>query len=120
MHKKKKILIVDNETIVGECISEIVEMNNFRASYVSNGKDAYNLFKTEYFDIIITDYSMMGVDGVKLTEVARSKYPQALIIGISSDFKRNDFLAAGADIFLRKPFSAAELIATIARINLMP
>ena len=105
------ILIIDDDKGVRELLREFLRLYGFKAHCVENGILALNLLKKEYFDIIITDYSMPGMNGIELTKIVRSLYPQALIIGISgTDFDGKDFLAAGADAFLSKPLQLHELL----------
>jgi CheY-like chemotaxis protein len=50
------------------------------------------------------------MNGVEVTKRLRLRFPGAVIIGVSTDDRREDFLAAGADAFLLKPFRNAELL----------
>ena len=110
MPTKKRILIIDDDKVVRELLREFLRQNGFKAHSVNNGISALNLLKKEYFDIIITDYSMPKINGVELTGILRSQYPHILIIGISGNCVGKDFLTAGADAFLSKPLELQDLL----------
>jgi len=67
------------------------------------------------FDIVITDYNMPGITGSEVAKCLRGHFPASIIIGVSSDDRKEDFLRAGADAFLQKPYGHADLIAIITR-----
>lgn len=111
MLENKMILIIDDDKGVRELLEEFLRLYGFQAHSVNNGISALNLLKKEYFDIIITDYSIPGMNGIDLTKIVRLLYPHALIIGISGTHcDGKDFLTAGADTFLSKPFQLQELL----------
>lgn len=111
MLEKKMILIIDDDKGVRELLRRFLRLYGFNAYSVNNGISALNLLKKEYFDIIITDYSMPGMNGIELTKIIRSLCPRALIIGISgANCDGKDFLKIGADAFLSKPLKLQELL----------
>ncbi len=110
MPTKKRILIIDDDKAVRELLREFLRQNGFKAYCVNNGISVLNLLKKEHFDIIITDYYMPEMNGIELTKIVRSQYPHILIIGISGNCDGKDFLTAGADAFLSKPFELQDLL----------
>jgi len=62
------------------------------------------------FQVIITDYCMPNMNGVDVTRRLRTRFPASIIIGVSSDHMSEDFLAAGANAFLLKPYRYSELV----------
>ncbi|HAK89392.1 MAG TPA: response regulator, partial [Nitrospiraceae bacterium] len=55
------------------------------------------------------------IDGVTLTKIMRSRCPDSFIIGISADGDERDFLNAGANAFLHKPFYLHDMLSMILR-----
>ncbi len=113
MGKQKTILIVDDDEMVRRLLFEVFRFYGFNVQTVNDGIAALDILKKEDFDIIITDYSMPGMDGIELAKILRLQYPHSLIIGISADCDERNFLSAGADVFLHKPFSLQELLSII-------
>lgn len=56
------------------------------------------------FNVVVTDYDIPGINGLELTRRLRAHFPKAFIIGMSGADRGVDFLRAGANDFLRKPF----------------
>jgi len=59
----QKILIVDDESIILETLSEMFEIRGFQCTGVTTGKAALELLKKEYFDLIISDVNMPTMSG---------------------------------------------------------
>lgn len=55
-------------------------------------------------DVVVTDYDIPGMNGLELTRRLRKHFPRAHLIGMSGADREADFLRAGANNFLRKPF----------------
>jgi DNA-binding response OmpR family regulator len=111
-----RILIVDNDDNILMLLMDFLILKGFYVRTADNGQKAIEILKTEPFDIIITDYDMPGINGVELTNIIRSMNLNSLIIGISADSKEQDFLKAGADLFISKPFSISDLNNSIDRL----
>lgn len=106
----KKILIIDDNNGIRALLREFLILNGFEAHSANSGISALQLLENNYFDIIITDYSMPGMNGVELTKTVRSLHPHVLIIGMSANRNEKDFLEAGAHAFLLKPLQLQELL----------
>ncbi|MCL4537954.1 MAG: response regulator [Nitrospirae bacterium] len=112
-NNKKNILVVDDDRMVRKLLSDALSLHRFSVYAVEGGKSALDLLKKMDFDIVITDYSMPDIDGIELAKTIRSQYPRSLIIGISADCDERDFMDAGADAFLHKPFYLHDLLSMI-------
>jgi len=104
------ILIVDNDPVISRLLKDFLVLNGFNVQTVENGSEALDLIKRGQFNIIITDYDMPGINGVELTHIVRSMRSDLLIIGMSADSKESDFLKAGANLFILKPFSLFKIL----------
>jgi len=110
MQEKKTALIVDDTEGVRRVIQEFLKFHGFKVYGADNGISALNLIEKHQFDIIITDYSMPGMNGIELTNAIRSRKPHVLIIGMSGRHTEKDFLNAGANAFLPKPLQLEQLL----------
>ncbi len=112
--EKKTVLIIDdNEAVSGVLREIILASTGLTVSCCGDGQSALELSKGKCPDIVITDYRMPGMNGVELTRSLRARCPDTFIIGISAGHKDKDFIEAGADVFLKKPFPFKELIPMI-------
>jgi len=86
---------------------------------VENGQKALELFNDKFFPIVLTDWMMPEMDGLELCRAIRKNtYPgYVFIILLTAKDSKDDIirgLGAGADDYLTKPFSHAELVARLS------
>ncbi len=114
----KKILIVEDET----AIREFEAINLTRAGYsvteAASGEEALDLYEAEggNFDIALLDISMPGMDGFTLCKELRKKSGSIGIIMLTARTQEMDKISGlmmGADDYITKPFSPAELLARV-------
>ncbi len=113
-----KVLVVDDEVKIREVIREYAEFEGYEVSEASNGMEAINLCKNNYFDIIVMDIMMPKLDGFSASKEIR-KYRDIPIIMLSARGEEYDKLFGfeiGIDDYVVKPFSPKELI---ARLNVV-
>jgi len=101
----RRVLIVDDDILVGESLNELLSLLGYNVEYVNNGEEAISLINAGDYDILITDYMMPGVNGIELVKKVRDMGLILPIIGISGTCNEKDFLAAGANIFMNKPLT---------------
>ncbi|MCL4491958.1 MAG: response regulator [Nitrospirae bacterium] len=112
----KKVLIAEDDKTVRELLYDFLKLSGFKTYCADNGISALKLARKMHFDIIISDYYMPGMDGIELVKNIRTYFPDTLIIGISGNCSKGDFLRAGASAFLPKPFRLQELISLFEKI----
>ncbi len=107
-----KILIVDDEAVVGRMLSMVLAKGGFRPMAVASGETALGLLRDgAVFDLLVTDESMPGLTGCDLIdEVARLRpaMPAILITGYDGVSARGEQEARVT--VLRKPFEGGELV----------
>ena len=114
------ILIVDDDVAYCDAIADILAYAGFR-TLKANSVDAAAAILAEITpDIILSDTMMPGTDGGVLLRIVRGALrlravPFVTVSARSMPSHRAEALAAGADGFLAKPFTAAELLAEIGR-----
>lgn len=114
--KKKKILIVDDETKIVEVIKSYIENENFHAFSANNGNEAINLFYNIAPDLIILDLMLPDIDGEEICKFLRIKKSKVPIIMLTAKIGEKDILNGldiGADDYITKPFSPRQLVAKV-------
>jgi len=118
-HKKKKILIVDDE----EDLCEILQYNLGNAGYeteVAHSAEEAIKRKIESFDLIILDVMMGPMSGFKLADKLRNELGISIpVIFLTAKDTENDILTGfslGADDYIPKPFSVNELTARVRAV----
>ncbi|THF74241.1 response regulator transcription factor [Cohnella fermenti] len=110
-----KILVIEDEKIIGEMISMYLTDEEFSVYRVENGQAGIEAIRSYVPDVILLDLMLPDIDGIELCEQVRKSSDTPIII-ISMNSKVNErvrALNAGADDYLVKPFSMQELKARI-------
>ena len=73
MSEKTKILVLDDEPIVGERLKASLELAGFAVDAFSSSRLALEKLQTEKYDILVTDLKMSGPDGMEVLRAERSR-----------------------------------------------
>jgi len=116
---KKKILIIEDDQIVRENTSEILQLANYEVISAENGK--FGIEKAIFFkpDLIICDILMPDLDGYGVLQIImRNKALQKIpVIFMSAKTKHEDVrrgMDLGASDYITKPFEESELLSAVA------
>ena len=114
----KKILFIEDDTVVRENTAELLELSDFEVITASNGKIGLALAKKEKPDIIVCDIMMPELDGYGVLQ-ALAEDPTTMqipFIFLSARTEHKDIrrgMDLGADDYLTKPFEEEELLSAI-------
>ncbi|MDP9190370.1 MAG: response regulator transcription factor [Acidobacteriota bacterium] len=109
------ILVVDDDPAIRESMARELRVNGYTVVPAADGSEGAGAFQTHAPDLVLTDLSMPRSDGFELISAIRST-SQTPIIVLSvrgNDADKIRALDLGADDFVTKPFSVAELLARI-------
>jgi len=112
------ILIVDDDKAIRESVEEYLKIINYKVKTASNSLEALKILTLFNADIVITDITMQGMDGLELTKKIKSKYHADVMVmtGYSADYSYEEAVKAGASDFIFKPFQFEELELRISRV----
>ena len=118
METKKTILVVEDDKSLLPMITYNIEKNGFQVKSATNGEDALLLIKEEIPSLAIFDWMIPEPNGLELCKILRRKQetsnlPIIMLTAREEEEDRIRGLEYGADDYLSKPFSPAELIARI-------
>ena len=111
-----KLLVAEDDPKLLKSLVHILEHNRFSVDGVSNGEDALEYGQTGEYDGLILDIMMPGLDGLQVLQTLRRngiKTPALFLTARTEISQRVEGLDVGADDYLPKPFSTAELLARI-------
>jgi two-component system, NtrC family, sensor kinase len=119
--KGKHLLLVDDEEDILDLLRATLEGCGYHAQTASDGEKALRLLAQRPFDLIICDWKMPGLSGQQLYQCLLQSHPEAAKRMI---FMTGDMLSETTERFLReqgktclaKPFTLAEVQATLSRI----
>jgi DNA-binding response OmpR family regulator len=117
-HSAPTILIVDDDRKILRLVRVYLERSGFGVIEASDGATALRELEAHTPALVVLDLMLPVVDGLSVLEVIRQRGDTPVIIlsarGTTSD--RIEGLSVGADDYLPKPFSPAELIARVQRV----
>ena len=109
---KPLILVVEDDSTVRNLITTTLKSNDYRYISAPNGEAAIAAASSQQPDIVFLDLGLPDMDGVQVIQRIRSwsQMPIIVISARSEDADKIAALDAGADDYLTKPFSVAELL----------
>jgi DNA-binding response OmpR family regulator len=113
---RKTVLVVEDEPDMAAGLQDAIEIEGFRVLTTGLGKEAITMAKSGRFDCIVLDLMLPDCDGFKVCETIRSFSPAVPILMLTARSQEVDKLRGfkcGADDYLTKPFSVAELLVRI-------
>ncbi len=116
---KKKILVVDDEEIIRDSISFILEKEGYIVRKAENGAVALKVMSENLFDLVITDIEMPELRGPELLEKISERFPQTFVIIITAYASIETAIAAirkGAYDYLLKPIEFDDLLFRIKKL----
>jgi len=113
-----KVLVIDDEASIRETILINLRKNGYETLSAVNGAEGIKIARTQLPDVIICDVKMELVSGYEMLAVIRNDpmtagTPFILITAESSRSSMRQGMELGADDYLIKPFSGAEIIAAV-------
>lgn len=110
-----RILLVEDEVKTADYLCKGLSESGYRVEVALNGLDGQHLMQEHEFDLIILDVMLPGLDGWQLLQIIRRKLQTPVLFLTARDAveDRVKGLELGADDYLVKPFSYAELLARV-------
>ena len=111
----KKILIVEDDTAIAEIERDFLEIDGFSVTIETDGKKGMALALSGDFSLILLDVMLPGKDGYAICREIRPKIdaPILMVTARTEDIDKVRGLGLGADDYISKPFSPAELAARV-------
>lgn len=119
MPEKLSILLVEDEENLHEALKLNFELEGYEVSSAFDGLAAIKAVQNEYFDLIILDIMLPGMDGLTVMETIRIQNNQVPILILSARNSSADRvlgLKKGADDYLTKPFNLEELLLRVQKL----
>lgn len=121
--KTSKVLIIDDEQVILNVLSKILECLNYEVLCAHSAEEALELINSVDLDFVISDIDLPGINGLELLKIIKNKVeqlPVLMITGNSIEFPEENAIAAGADGYIEKPFKSTNIIRAINSLNLKP
>jgi two-component system, OmpR family, KDP operon response regulator KdpE len=118
-----KILAVDDDPQIRRVLRVTLTGKGYEVDDARNGEEALEKVRADRFDLVLLDMNMPGIDGLETCRAIREHSEISIIMLTVRDTEADKVSAldAGADDYITKPFSSAELLARIrAALRRMP
>jgi CheY-like chemotaxis protein len=114
----EQILLVENDSIVRKSISERLQSAGYEVTEAKDGPQAVEVLATQRFDLVITDFSMPHLDGLRLLEEIRAFWPNIPVIFMTGYLSKRaaQVLLHGRAEYIAKPISFEALLLTVQRL----
>lgn len=108
MSEKTRILFVDDEADLADALGDVLSIEGYEVETVREAKSALVKFQSSRYDLLITDLSMPGMDGLELIRRVRILNPEQrimVITGFPSHDSQEEAFKLGTLNYLVKPFT---------------
>lgn len=111
----KRILIIEDDLNIAELERDYLQLNGYEVDIIQDGIEGLKRALTGLYNLIIVDLMLPGKDGYQITKEIREKFeiPVLIVSAKNEDIDKIRGLGFGADDYLTKPFSPAELVARV-------
>ena len=114
---EKRILLIDDEELVLEELSETFEFEGFDVATAASGEEALRIPDIDGIDVVVSDLKMPGMNGIELFRTFRNRpdfdASMILLSGHGAQEERDQALELGVYACLSKPIDVVELVAVV-------
>lgn len=109
-----KILVVEDNNDINNLVKEILE-SKYEITQSFSGTECLRILETDYFDLIVMDLMLPGLNGEEIIPIIKEKYNIPIIVITAKVGVDNlvEVLSMGADDYIPKPFNNKELLARV-------
>ena len=109
----RRILVVDDDPTVRQVVATLLSFDGLEVVTASDGRAALEIAEEVEPDVVVLDVGLPNVDGFEVCRRLKEKAPHrrvVMVTGMSAERDEAAGVAAGADAYLRKPFSPIALL----------
>lgn len=120
MSTGKRVLVLDDEPIVGDRLKPALEKLGFQVEAFTESQAAVQRILEERFDVLVTDLKMQRPDGLEVMDFVRENSPSTkvvIITGFATVDTAVQTMKGGAVDFIAKPFKIRELCDLVVRLT---
>jgi DNA-binding response OmpR family regulator len=111
-----RILVVEDEAAISDAVTYALREAGYEVDAVGDGADALEQARTRRYDLMVLDLLLPGVPGVEVCARLRAEQndlPILMLTALDSEHDRVEGLDTGADDYVTKPFSVAEVVSRV-------
>lgn len=117
----KRVLLAEDEANIAESITFLLERAGFDISVEQDGRKALDAVMADAPDVLVLDVMLPGLDGYEILRKLRAdrrgeSLPVLMLTAKGQREDREMALKCGADLFITKPFSNAEIVSAVRKL----
>ena len=117
---QKKLLLVEDNPVNRRLAIFLLRSQGYQVREATSAQEAFEILKTEQFDLIVMDIQLPGMDGLEATtklraEPATADIPVIAVTSYAMAGDRDKALAAGCSGYVTKPIDKTIFLAEISR-----
>jgi len=119
MQRKIRILVVEDEAAIRAGLIDVFVFHGYEVDSAAEGPEGLNKALSGTFDLILLDIMLPGMDGFEICDRIRSEDPEQPIIMLTAKTSDEEIikgLSLGADDYVAKPFSVAQLVLRVQAV----
>jgi CheY-like chemotaxis protein len=123
MKALRKVLVVDDDPVVGKSIDRILSSRGYAVIAAAGGEEALDRLAREDYDVVYTDIKMPGMSGLEVArhiKESRPWLPVVIVTGYGNDENEAEARDIGVNGFLRKPLSPEMVESTADELTNKP
>jgi two-component system response regulator RegX3 len=116
---KSRILVVEDEAAIRNGLADVLVYQGYRVDAVGDGREGLAKALSGHYDLVLLDVMLPGRDGFSICDEVRKvdrEQPIILLTAKTSDEDIVNGLSLGADDYIAKPFSIAELVLRVQAV----
>jgi len=120
MARRTSVLVVEDEALISELVTEALSENGFEVHAVSNGEAALRYLESgPEVDVLFTDINLEGrMDGSELAKEARERRPDMPIVYCSGRYSPSAMTPLmSRSVFVKKPYNPSDLCTLLTRLT---
>lgn len=125
-HASPRILVVDDDEAIRDMLALTLQRRGLHVVTARDGNDGVRIYKTQQFDVVVTDLIMPDKEGIEMILEMRQMKRPIRIIAISGGGRVDQSMhlhlarSVGADRVLSKPFMPQDLVNLIEEVMASP
>jgi DNA-binding response OmpR family regulator len=119
MQRKIRILIIEDEAAICSGLVDVFVFHGYQVEAATDGLDGLKKALSGTFDLVLLDVMLPGMDGFEICNRIRAEDPEQPIIMLTARTGDEDIiqgLSLGADDYVSKPFSVAQLVLRVQAV----
>jgi len=116
---KSRILVVEDEAAIRDGLADVLVYHGYEVDAISDGREGLQRALTGRYDLLLLDVMLPGRDGFSICDEVRKADREQPIIMLTAKTSDDDIvngLSLGADDYIAKPFSIAQLVLRVKAV----